>query len=89
MRDHERGGAAVCDDILHALLAFLAEVAVADGEYLVKDYHVGLDHARNGECDTGFHARRERAEGAVLKLTHIGKVDYLVVFAVDKFLGVA
>ena len=56
VRDHERGRVAVIDDALHLLLALFAEVAVADGEYLVKDDDVRLYHARYCECNAAFHA---------------------------------
>ena len=56
VRDHERGHVAVIDDTLHLLLAFFAEVAVADGEYLVKNNDVRLYHARNSESNAAFHA---------------------------------
>ena len=56
VRDHERGRVAVIDDTLHLLLAFFAEVAVADGEYLVKNNDVRLYHARYCESNAAFHA---------------------------------
>ena len=89
MRYHERGGVTVGNDVLHTFLTFFTEITVTDGEDLVKDYHIRLDHARDGKRDAGFHAGGQSAEGVILKFTHIGKIDYFLVLAVDKLLGVA
>ena len=86
MRDHERGSVAGGDDLLHALLTFLAEIAVADGEDLVKDYNVRLHHARNCKGDAAFHTRGQGAERVILKLAHIREIDDLVIFGVNKLL---
>ena len=68
------------------LTAFLFKVAVADRKDLVQNDDIRLDETCYRKGYPRLHAGGQGAEGVILKITHIRKVDYLVVLRVDKLL---
>ena len=86
--DQDGGGAAV-NDLLHFVLAFFPEGAVAHGEHLVQNEDIRVHQAGDGEGQAGLHAGGELFKGPVLEFPELGKVDDLVVGLVHKLPGVA
>ena len=80
---------AVVDEVLDALLAFLLEEHVADGERLVHDEDVGLGDGGDGERDARDHAGGEVLHGHVYEIGQLGKLHNLLEVRVDELLGVA
>lgn len=80
---------AVVDEVLDALLAFLLEEHVADGERLVDDEDVGLGDGGDGERDARDHAGGKVLHGHVYEVGQLGEVDDLLEVSVDELLGVA
>ena len=87
---HEQDGdVAIVDEVLDALLAFLLEEHVANGERLVDDEDVGLGDGGDGERDARDHAGGKVLHGHVHKVGQLGEVDDLLEVSVDELLGVA
>ena len=89
MAHEQDGDVAIVDEVLDALLAFLLEEHVADGERLVHDEDVGLGDGGDGERDARDHAGGEVLHGHVHKVGQLGEVDDLLEVRVDELLGVA
>lgn len=80
---------AIVDEVLDALLAFLLEEHVANGERLVHDEDVGLGDGGDGKRDARDHAGGEVLHGHVREIGQLGKLDDLLEVSVDELLGVA
>ena len=80
---------AIVDEVLDALLAFLLEEHVANGERLVHDEDVGLGDGGDSKRDARDHAGGEVLHGHVHKVGQLGEVDDLLEVSVDELLGVA
>lgn len=80
---------AIVDEVLDALLAFLLEEHVADGEGLVHDEDVRLGDGGDCKRDARDHAGGEVLHEHVHEIGQLGKLDDLLEVRVDEFLGVA
>lgn len=80
---------AIVDEVLDALLAFLLEENIADGERLVDDEDVGLGDGGDGERDARDHAGGKVLHGHVYEIGQLGKLHNLLEVRVDELLGVS
>lgn len=89
MAHEQDGDVAIVDEVLDALLAFLLEEHVANGECLVHDEDVGLGDGGDSKRDARDHAGGEVLHGRVYEIGQLGKLDDLLEVRVDELLGVA
>lgn len=80
---------AIVDEVLDALLAFLLEEHVANGERLVHDEDVGLGDGGDSKRDARDHAGGEVLHGHVYEIGQLGKLHNLLEVRVDELFGVA
>lgn len=89
MAHEQDGDVAIVDEVLDALLAFLLEEHVANGERLVNDEDVGLGDGGDSKRDARDHAGGEVLHGHVHEVGQLGKLDDLLEVSVDELFGVA
>ena len=78
--EHRAAGGA---DLGHAAEAFLLELRVADGQYLVHQEDVGLEVCRHREGQPQVHARRVPLDRRVQETLDSSKINDLVKLAND------